>query len=164
MILKLKEATNTNIGIVITPIDDLIITVDKWEIATENTVGLFGEVNHILLDTLIRAEGGASECTGNPRVIRGTYVEDNDPESTTYNANWDSNFCKSGMVQRVEDVYTNLDDRTLTGTDYAIEYSLDTSVGSFSAKLMSVQFDEFLQEASGDSLKLIEASTRLVDL
>ena len=156
--LEAEEATNTNIGIVITPIDDLIITVDKWEIATENTVGLFGEVNHILLDTLIRAQGGASECTGNPRVVRGAYVEDNDPESLTYNANWDSNFCKSGMVQRVEDVYTNLDDRTLTGTDYAIEYSLDTGVGSFSAKLMSVQFDEFLQEASGDSLKLIEAS------
>ena len=62
------------------------------------------------------------------------------------------------MVQRVEDVYTNLDDRTLTGTDYAIEYSLDTNIGSFSAKLMSVQFDEFLQEASGDSLRLIAAS------
>ena len=45
--LEAEEATNTNIGIVITPIDDLIITVDKWEIATENTVGLFGEVNHI---------------------------------------------------------------------------------------------------------------------
>ena len=54
----------------------------------------------ILLDTLIRAEGGASECTGNPRVVRGAYVEDNDPESLTYNANWDSNFCKSGMVQK----------------------------------------------------------------
>ena len=156
--LESEEATNTNIGVVITPIDNLIITVDKWEIASENTVGLFGEANHILLDTLIRAEGGPNECVGNPRVIRGTYVEDNDPESLTYNANWNSNYCKSGMVQRVEDVYTNLDDRTLKGTDYAIEYSMDTSVGSFSAKLMSVQFDEFLQEASGDNLRIIEAA------
>ena len=112
----------------------------------------------MLLDTLIRAEGGPSECTGNPFVIRGTFVEDNDPESTTYNADWDSNFCKSGMVQRVEDVYVNLDNRTLSGTDMAIEYSIDTSFGSFSAKLMSVQYDEFLQEASGDSVRLIEAT------
>ena len=96
----------------LTPTDNLVLTVDKWEIATENTVGLFGERNHILLDTLIRQQGGASECTGNPFVIRGAYQEDNDPESTTYNANWDSNYCKSGMVQRVEDVYVNLDDRT----------------------------------------------------
>ena len=156
--LEAEESTNTNFGIVVTPFDDLIITIDTWEIAAENTVGLFGERNHLLLDTLIRAEGGPSECTGNPFVIRGTFVEDNDPESTTYNADWDSNFCKSGMVQRVEDVYVNLDNRTLSGTDMAIEYSIDTSFGSFSAKLMSVQYDEFLQEASGDSVRLIEAT------
>ncbi|MDC1443300.1 TonB-dependent receptor [Gammaproteobacteria bacterium] len=156
--LEAEESTNTNIGIVLTPTDNLVLTVDKWEIATENTVGLFGERNHILLDTLIRQQGGASECTGNPRVIRGAYQEDNDPESNTYNANWDSNYCKSGMVERVEDVYVNLDDRTLSGTDYAVEYDLDTNIGSFTAKFMRVQFDEFLQEASGDSVRLIEAS------
>jgi iron complex outermembrane receptor protein len=156
--LEAEESTNTNLGIVFTPFDDLIITIDTWEIAAENTVGLFGERNHLLLDTLIRSQGGPSECTGNPFVVRGTFVEDNDPESTTYNADWDSNFCKSGMVQRVEDVYVNLDDRTLSGTDMAIEYSFDTSFGSFSAKLMSVQYDEFLQEASGDSVRLIEAT------
>jgi outer membrane receptor for ferrienterochelin and colicin len=156
--LEAEESTNTNLGIVITPFDDLIITIDTWEIAAENTVGLFGERNHLLLDTLIRSEGGPSECTGNPFVVRGTYVEDNDPDSTTYNADWDNNFCKSGMVQRVEDVYVNLDDRTLSGTDMAIEYSIDTSFGSFSTKLMTVQYDEFLQEASGDSVRLMEAT------
>ena len=156
--LEAEEATNTSLGVVLTPGNGLIITLDKWEIATENTVGLFGERNHLLLDTLIRAQGGASECTGNPRVIRGEYVEDNDPESLTYNADWDTSFCKSGMVQRVEDVYVNLDDRTLSGTDIAIEYSMDTSIGSFSAKLMNVEYDEFLQEASGDSVRLIQAT------
>ena len=156
--LEAEESDNKNIGIVITPLDNLIVTVDKWEIATENTVGLFGERNHILLDTLIRAEGGSSECTGNPRVIRGDFVADMDPESLTYNGDWNSGFCKAGMVQRVEDVYVNLDDRTLKGTDYAIEYSFETRLGSFSAKAMSVQFDEFMQEASGDSLRIIAAS------
>ena len=48
--LEAEESTNTNIGIVLTPTDNLVLTVDKWEIATENTVGLFGERNHILLD------------------------------------------------------------------------------------------------------------------
>ena len=156
--LEAEEATNTSLGVVLTPGNGLIITLDKWEIATENTVGLFGERNHLLLDTLIRAQGGASECTGNPRVIRGDYVEDNDPESLTYNADWDTSFCKSGMVQRVEDVYVNLDDRTLSGTDIAVEYSMDTSIGSFSAKIMNVEYDEFLQEASGDSVRLIQAT------
>ena len=156
--LESEESTNTNLGIVLTPVDDLVITIDTWEIATENTVGLFGETNHLLLDTLIRAEGGPSECTGNPFVIRGDFIPDNDEDSLTNNAGWDSNFCKSGMVQRVEDVYVNLDDRTLSGTDMVIEYSLETGFGSFSVKYTSVQYDEFLQEASGDSIRLIEAT------
>ena len=157
--LEAEEATNTSIGVVLTPGDNWVITVDKWQIATTNTVGLFGEQNHMLLDTLIRARGGATECTGNPLVVRGTFVEDNDPDSATYNGDWDASLCKAGQVIRVNDVYTNLDDRTLEGTDYAIEYSVDTNMGSFSAKFMSVQFDKFEQEASGVSAELIAATS-----
>ncbi len=156
--LEAEEATNTSVGFVLTPGDNLVVTVDKWEIATENTIGLFGERNHILLDTLIRSRGGANECVGNPNVIRGDFIEDNDPESDTYNANWDPNLCKAGNVIRVNDTYLNLDNRTLKGTDYAIEYSVDTGAGSFSAKFMRVQFDEFLQEASGPMAELVAAS------
>ena len=156
--LEAEEATNSSVGFVLTPGDNLVVTVDKWEIATENTIGLFGERNHILLDTLIRSRGGANECVGNPNVIRGDFIEDNDPESDTYNANWDPNLCKAGNVIRVNDTYLNLDNRTLKGTDYAIEYSVDTDAGSFSAKFMRVQFDEFLQEASGPMAELVAAS------
>ena len=156
--LEAEEATNTSIGVVFTPGDNWIITVDKWQIATENTVGLFGEQNHMLLDTLIRAKGGPDECTGNPLVIRAAFNEDNDPDSVTYNGDWDASLCRAGQVLRVEDVYTNLDDRTLEGTDYAIEYSVDTKIGSFSAKFMSVQFDKFEQEAAGPSAELIAAT------
>ena len=156
--LEAEEATNTSVGFVLTPGDNLVVTVDKWEIATENTVGLFGERNHILLDTLIRSRGGVNECVGNPNVIRGDFIEDNDPESDTYNANWDPNLCKAGNVIRVNDTYLNLDNRTLKGTDYAVEYSVDTDAGSFSAKFMRVQFDEFLQEASGPMAELVAAS------
>ena len=156
--LEAEEATNSSVGFVLTPGDNLVVTVDKWEIATENTIGLFGERNHILLDTLIRSRGGANECVGNPNVIRGDFIEDNDPESDTYNANWDPSLCKAGNVIRVNDTYLNLDNRTLKGTDYAIEYSVDTDAGSFSAKFMRVQFDEFLQEASGPMAELVAAS------
>ena len=156
--LEAEEATNSSVGFVLTPGDNLVVTVDKWEIATENTIGLFGERNHILLDTLIRSRGGANECVGNPNVIRGDFIEDNDPESDTYNANWDPNLCKAGNVIRVNDTYLNLDNRTLKGTDYAIEYSVDTDAGSFSAKFMRVQFDEFLQEASGPMACLLYTS------
>ena len=156
--LEAEEATNTSLGFVLTPTDNLVITVDKWEIATEKTIGLFGERNHMLLDTLIRAEGGPNECTGNPLVVRGDFILDDDPQSPTYNGNWDPNLCRAGLVTRVNDTYLNLDDRTLEGTDYAVEYSMDTDYGSFSAKFMRVQFDKFEQEASGAMAQLVAAS------
>ena len=56
--LEGEEATNTSLGLVLTPGDSWIITIDKWQIEQENVVGLFGERNHMLLDTLIRVNGG----------------------------------------------------------------------------------------------------------
>ena len=64
-----------SIGLVIEPVDGLIITMDKWSIETTDTIGIFGMTNAILLDTLIRAEGGPNECVGNPNVKRTAYAE-----------------------------------------------------------------------------------------
>ena len=88
----------------------MVITIDKWEIAQEKTVGLFGERNHILYDTLLRLRGGPTECTGNPNVIRFDYdaTSNDDPESTGYTGAWDESIlCKAGTVQRVNDTYLN---------------------------------------------------------
>ena len=159
--LVAEESTNTSLGLVFTPTDNLIFTVDMWEIAQENTVGLFGERNSILLDTLLRLQGGPNECTGNPNVVRFDYNEtaSDDTESSSYTGAWDETIlCKAGLVQRVNDTYLNLDDRTLSGTDYALEYSVDTDFGSFSAKFMRVQFKEFEQEAGGVLADIVEAS------
>tara|TARA_B100001250_G_scaffold138990_1_gene119042 strand:+ start:1077 stop:4151 length:3075 start_codon:yes stop_codon:yes gene_type:complete len=155
--LESEESTNTSLGIVLTPTDNLVITIDKWQIEKENTIGLFGERNHMLLDTLIRKQGGVNECTGNPLVVRGSFIEDNDAASPTYNGTWDSGLCKAGQVIRVMDTYINLDERNMEGTDIAIEYSVDTNFGSFTAKLMNVHYDKFEQIASGANAALIEA-------
>ena len=154
--LESEEATNYSIGFVFEPIDNMIITVDKWSIKTEDTIGLFGEANHMLLDTLIRKQGGVSECTGNPKVIRVAAQGEDDDDGNPMT--WDSGLCPAGRVQTVLDTYINLDDRNMEGTDIAIQYSADTKIGRFSVKLVNVHYDEFYQEASGVSLQLIEAS------
>ena len=154
--LESEEATNYSIGLVIEPINNMIITIDKWEIKTEDTVGLFGEANHMLLDTLIRKQGGASECTGNPLVIRGPAQSEEDDDGNAMT--WDSSMCPAGRAQTVMDTYINLDDRTMEGTDIAIQYSAETRFGRFSAKIVNVHYNKFYQEASGVSAQLIEAS------
>ena len=77
--LEGEESTNASIGLVLTPGDNWIITIDKWQIEQESVVGLFGERNHMLLDTLIRVNGGPNECVGNPFVIRSDFIPDSDP-------------------------------------------------------------------------------------
>ena len=64
--------------------------------------------NAILLDTLIRAEGGASECTGNPNVIRNPVPEDT--------VDWAAaGLCPAGLVEKVNAYYVNGDTRTIEG-------------------------------------------------
>ena len=136
-------------------LDGLIITWDKWSIDVENTIGLFGERNHMLLDTLIRAQGGVNECVGNPLVVRGPFqgAEDSDGNPLT----WSPDLCEAGQVIRVMDTYVNLDDRNLAGTDISVVYSRDTDIGDFGAKFTMVSYDEFLQEPGAKSQMLIDA-------
>ena len=136
-------------------LDGLIITFDKWTIDVENTIGLFGERNHMLLDTLIRAQGGVNECVGNPLVVRGPFQGAEDGDGGTLP--WDPNLCEAGQVIRVMDTYVNLDDRNMAGSDLAIQYSRDTDVGNFGAKFTLVSYDEFLQEPGPQSQMLIDA-------
>ena len=145
--LKAEMGDNESIGLVIEPIDNLIITLDQWSIETEDTVGIFGMANAILLDTLIRAEGGANECIGNPLVIRNSVPEDT--------VDWAAaGLCPAGLVERVNDFYINGDTRTIEGLDTSVIYSLNTDVGRFSAKFVHVHYDTKNQEAGGDAKRL----------
>ena len=148
--LKPELGENESWGLVIEPIDNLIITLDQWSIETEDTVGIFGMTNAILLDTLIRAEGGASECVGNPNVIRNPVPEDT--------VDWAAaGLCPAGLVEKVNDYYVNGDTRTIEGFDTSVIYSIDTDYGAFSAKLVNVHYDTKNQEAGGDAKRLSDA-------
>jgi len=145
-----EEGDNESIGLVIEPVDGLIITMDKWSIETTDTIGIFGMTNAILLDTLIRAEGGPTECTGNPNVKRTAYVG--------YDFAWPSTLCPAGEVQSVNDYYVNTDTRTIEGKDTSVMYNIDTDVGKFGFKVMHVHYDTFNQAAGGDARRLSDAA------
>jgi|TARA_B100000282_G_scaffold103153_1_gene72896 outer membrane receptor protein involved in Fe transport len=149
--LKPEESENLSWGFVLEPVDDLLLTVDRWRITKENTLGLFGENNHMLLDLLIRLEGGPSECVGNPLVVRTQFVADE------YTAGWPTNLCPAGQVQRIDDIYVNLDTRVIEGTDTTLQYRFDTDVGRFNFKLVNVHYNKYEQQAGGDIDRLIEA-------
>ena len=155
--LESEESKTSSIGFVVTPFENLVITYDMWKIEQEKTVGLFGEENHILLDTLLRVQGGVNECIGNPLVVRSAYIGHIDIDTDEVLA-WNSSLCPAGQVTRIDDTYTNLDDRTLEGRDLLIAYSLDTDFGDFRFKLSGTFYDEMFQEASGPASLIIAAA------
>ena len=153
-----EESTNTSIGFVLELADDFTATVDFWRIEKDDTIGLFGEENHILYDLVLRSQAGIgnataadlSACanvTGNPDVVRRDY----DPSDTALIQGYlDAGICPVGTVDFVSDLYTNLDTRTLRGFDVGLYYNVSTSIGDFYLKYNGAFYDQFKQTASGE--------------
>ena len=151
--LKPEESTNTSWGFVLTPtnIEGLTITVDSWAIEKENTIALFGRNNHIIADLLARIRGGTDCSAGNPAVIR-LAASTADIEAFT-----SAGLCPVGKVDYVADEYLNLATREVEGTDIAIFYDFETSIGDFEISLVSTLTDVFYQTPTGEFSALAEA-------
>jgi outer membrane receptor protein involved in Fe transport len=150
-----EKSTNTSIGAVWTPIDDLMITLDFWSIKKKDTIGLFGETNATLLDLLIRLEAGTSNCAsviGNPAVGYGSV----DPDEEGYYLA--AGICPIGQTIYVDDAYQNLDTRTVKGHDIGVYYALDTGWGSWDFTARGTFYDKYEQQAGGAAALLLQAS------
>ena len=153
--LKPEKSTNTSIGFVWEPLESLMFTLDFWKIKKKDTIGLFGEVNHSLLDSLLRIENGLSNCAsfvGNPAV---GYLNI-DPEDLSYYEA--AGICPVGQMEYVEDQYANLDTRTVAGYDIGVFYSLDTKSGSWDFNIRGSFYEKYEQEAGPLTQVLIDAS------
>ncbi len=153
--LQPEESTNTNVGLVFTPTDELTVTIDYWSIEKENTIGLFGEENHTLLDLLLRLEAGTDNCASasfNPAVSRIDATED---QSAVYLA---AGICPAGDIDQVTDRYANLDQRNLAGYDVGIYYNISTEIGRFRFSYNGSFIEEFEQVAGGDAARLVNAA------
>jgi hypothetical protein len=147
-----EESTNTSVGLVWEPTENL--TVDFWTIEKEDTIGLFGEANHSLLDALLYIENGLNGCdsfVGNPAV---GYL-DVDAEDVQYYT--DAGICPVGEMEYINDRYANLDTRTVEGHDIGLFYSRDGKSGSWDLSIRGTFYDKYEQIAGPASQELIDA-------
>ncbi|MBT1451653.1 TonB-dependent receptor [Glaciecola sp. XM2] len=152
--LQPETSENISLGIVLTPTDDFTVTLDYWSIEKEDTIGLFGEENHTLLDLLLRIENGNTNCdstTFNPAVTRAPAGED---EAAIYNA---AGICPAGDIEFIDDRYANLDKRTVAGFDLGVYWDFETQVGDFGFSYNASLLDKYEQEAGGDAALLVAA-------
>ena len=141
--LKPEESTNTSIGLVLTPLEGLTLTVDYWTIEKEDTIGLFGEENHILNDLVLRLEAGTSNCgavQGSPVVVRGDFDPDDQELIDGFLA---AGLCPVGEVIYVSDSYLNLETLEVEGYDIGVYYDFDTAIGEFSLRYNGSFYDKF---------------------
>ena len=148
-----EESTNTSIGFVFTPDDQLTVTLDYWSIEKEGTIGLFGEENHMALDLLRRIQAGTGNCAQsfNPAVERQTASPE---EAAVYTA---AGICPAGLATTVFDRYTNLDTRTVEGFDLGIYYDIDTSFGNFSLSYNGAFLTDYEQLPGGLAQEIVAA-------
>lgn len=160
-----EESTNFNFGIVLEPnfwiFRGLALTADWWKVEKEGTVGLFGEINHILMDTQIRLQNAQSDiancdaATSNPAVIRA----EADADDIAFYAG--SGLCPVGDILQVRDMYVNLDERTIEGWDFGLYWELEsTPLGDFSMKLNLSYIDKFYQDPSARAQSLLDAQAQ----
>ena len=165
-----EESTNSSLGFILTPLENLTITYDIWEIEKENTIGLFGRANQSIYDLLLRKRigiGGATTiaemeawCRANVNstdsetgkyivdgsaVLRDKYWDTSD-DTDAHNALFlAGGVCPAGEQDVIRDEYLNLATRTLQGTDFTVYYDMDTDFGKFKITFQSSLTDKFYQ-------------------
>ena len=152
-----ETATNTSIGVVFEPFEDLTLTLDFWEIEKEDTIGLFGEENHSAFDLMLRIANGLNNCAtfqGDPTVVYDDVSTLEPDEAQLY---LDAGICPAGSLIRVNDSYDNLDTRTVNGYDIGIYYNVETRIGNFDLRYVASFLEKFEQEAGGDAAILVAA-------
>lgn len=126
-----EDDTNKAFGIVLEPMQDLIVTVDWWDIEQENLVGILPSQTHLLYDSLLRTQGAS-----NSAVIR-------DPINNE--------------VVQINNQFMNLGIRNISGIDFSIAYDWETSLGDFGLSLSAAQLKKFEQKADPISAMVIAA-------
>jgi outer membrane receptor protein involved in Fe transport len=152
--LEPEESENWSVGLVVTPLEDLTIAVDYWEIEKTDTIGLLGEENHTLLDLLFRLEAGTDSCAGvgDPAVVRAATLAPD--EEAIFVA---AGICPAGAIEYIDDRYKNLDTRTVRGIDVSLDYTIRTEIGRFNLRYAGSFLEKYQQEPGGDAALLLAA-------
>lgn len=114
-----EDSKSYALGVVIDPpfVNNLRFSVDYWKINQIGRIGLFGDVNHIRLDDVLRRSGSS-----NTAVQRAAPTATDIAAYAAYNASNGTNYQAAGEIIRVAEQYLNLDPRSSSGLDFALSY------------------------------------------
>ncbi|PCJ51100.1 MAG: TonB-dependent receptor [Gammaproteobacteria bacterium] len=129
--LEPEDDVNTSYGVILTPMDNLTLTVDAWTIEQDGLVAILAGSSHLLYDSLLRSQGSS-----NPAVIRDVTTNE---------------------VIQINNDYLNLGVRSIEGMDFSIAYDIETAIGEWGLTLNAANLTKFDQEADPISALLLAA-------
>ena len=158
--LKPETSTNTSAGLVFQPrfipenYGRFTFAVDYYKYEQEGIIGLFGEGNALILDYMLRQQGGS-----NSAVVRADATADDIARFAG------TGLAAAGKVLYVTDQYVNLEPQTLRGVDYNFSWnSPETAIGRFDVSVTGTHLIEFYRQRSPALQALEDAkSAGLVD-
>ena len=152
--LRPENSETYNFGLVLQPtfIPDALgrftITVDRWRLTQEGIVGVVGPTNIAIQDYLSRVKGGAGVST----VVRNAPTVDD----VAFFAG--SGLAPVGTILTVNDTFLNLQPQTISGYDFAVDWSRGTDrFGSFDAHLNATYLDKYFQPPTSAVQALFDA-------
>lgn len=149
--LKSEKSDNYSIGLVLTPVSALMVTIDFWKIRKKDSIGLFGQDNLALLDLVTRVENGLNNCDsfeGLESLERQQVDEDAIPLFI------EAGLCPAGEVNFGSEKYSNLDTRTVKGFDFGVYYDLASSIGDWAFTWVGSVYTKYTQ-TQGDLASMI---------
>jgi outer membrane receptor protein involved in Fe transport len=126
--LKPEKSDNTSIGVVLTPVESLTLTLDFWTIEKEDTIGLFGQDNMSLYDLVLRVENGLANCDS---FAGYTDLQRDAPDEDVIPLFEQAGLCPAGEANFGADIYANLDTRKVEGYDFGVYYDLASDFGDW---------------------------------
>ncbi|RUO18687.1 TonB-dependent receptor [Aliidiomarina haloalkalitolerans] len=116
--LEPEESKHLSYGVALAPVQNMLITVDFWDIEQKGIVGILNSQTHLLYDAYLRANGEV-----NPAIVRD----------------------EDGFVSHVVNTYSNLNPRSIAGMDVMFNYRFDTDYGRFDFRVNVAQLKKFEQ-------------------
>lgn len=130
--LKAEDSKTLTVGLVLTPVRNLVLTADWWRIKQSGLVGVLSTQDQINLDAIGRLGGGGA----NPLVTRNA----------------------ANVVTNVQAIFQNLNARTVEAADFGISYAIPTeSYGDFRLNADMSVFGKFYQSPSPEAAALVAA-------
>lgn len=130
--LQAEDSKTVSVGLVLTPIRNLVLTADWWRIKQSGLVGVLSTQDQINLDAIGRLEGGGA----NPLVTRNA----------------------AGQVTNVQAIFQNLNARTVEAADFGVSYLVPTDgFGDFRLNADMSVFGKFYQTPSPEAAALVAA-------